>query len=375
VAEVVNGVELLNSPDCPATAGDLRLALDAMAKDRFVEPEDLWDLAAEQAYAVNVSWARGNTDGSFDAVFYKRELHAPYIGDDCEEAERRSLREYANDPLREMAARSLAPELRLFLESRLPAYMVPSTFVTLPALPLTRSGKVDRGALPAADSQRPELEAAYVAPRDPIELRLVRLWEEMIEKRPIGVKDSFFDLGGHSLLAVRLIAQIEKTFDKKIPLSGLFSQPTIEQLARYCESSPRLKRGRRSCPFSLLGQSCRCTAFIRPVERCSATPRWPGGSVRSIRFSVCRARGIDGLQPPDTNMRTMAADYVNAIRTHQPEGPYRLAGWSFGGAVAYEMASQLIDDGQTVQALALIDAVPGFMRDAVEPQSLSTDVT
>ena len=115
-------------------------------------------------------------------------------------------------------------ELRNFLKLSLPEQMVPSTFVLLDALPLTLSGKVDRKALPAPDGTRPNIDKAFVAPRGTTERELTRIWEELLQIRPIGVTDNFFELGGHSLLAVRLFAQIEKAFKKRPPLSGLFQE-------------------------------------------------------------------------------------------------------------------------------------------------------
>src|SRR5204862_1139153 len=93
--------------------------------------------------------------------------------------------------------------------------------------------------LPAPDQTRPELEKEYASPRDDIERELTKIWEEVLEVRPIGIEDRFFDLGGHSLLAVRLIAQIGKTFGKKIRLATLFQTPTIAQMAAILREEPK----------------------------------------------------------------------------------------------------------------------------------------
>src|SRR5262249_13203769 len=118
---------------------------------------------------------------------------------------------------------------RTYLKEKLPDYMVPSGFVVLDEFPLSPNGKVDRHKLPAPDQTRPE-EEGFVAPRDELELQLCRLWEEILGVQPIGVMDNFFELGGHSLLAVRLFAQIEKKFQKNLPLATLFQAPTIASL-------------------------------------------------------------------------------------------------------------------------------------------------
>lgn len=121
--------------------------------------------------------------------------------------------------------------LRLFMQEQLPDYMVPAAFVFLEALPLTPSGKVDRRALPAPEQTRSASAEGFVAPTLPVHRQLVEIWEDLLEVRPIGIRDNFFDLGGHSLLAVRLIDRIEQVCGKKITASTLLTGPTIEQLS------------------------------------------------------------------------------------------------------------------------------------------------
>src|SRR5438034_7669416 len=119
--------------------------------------------------------------------------------------------------------------------------MVPSAFVPIPALPLTANGKVNRPALPEPDKARPELEKKYIPPRDEIEARLTRIWENVLAVDPIGIEDKFFDLGGHSLLAVRVIAQMEKEFGCKIRLATIFQTPTIAELAAVLREGSQAK--------------------------------------------------------------------------------------------------------------------------------------
>ena len=121
--------------------------------------------------------------------------------------------------------------IREFLRVKLPDYMIPSSFVMLENLPLTANGKINYQALRTASDSNRRDEAGYVGGRDEVERKLVRIWEELLGVKPIGVKDNFFDLGGHSLLATRLIARIEKTLGH-VSLSNLFQSPTIESLAR-----------------------------------------------------------------------------------------------------------------------------------------------
>ncbi|PYC87466.1 hypothetical protein C7C46_04665 [Streptomyces tateyamensis] len=121
--------------------------------------------------------------------------------------------------------------LRAHLGARLPAYMVPTAWVRLAALPLTSSGKTDRRALPAPDGRRPELATAYLAPRTPTEAVLAGLWEELLGVRPVGVQDGFLELGGQSLVATRLCARLRRLTGAELTPAELLASPTVEQLA------------------------------------------------------------------------------------------------------------------------------------------------
>nr|AWI62628.1 nonribosomal peptide synthetase [Cystobacter sp.] len=125
----------------------------------------------------------------------------------------------------------LPASLRRHLQDKLPAYMVPSAFVVLGAMPLTPNGKLDRGALPAPEGTRATAEAVRVAPRNLIEEALEDLWREVLGLQEVGVLDSFFELGGHSLLATQLLSRIRATFHVELPLQQLFVNPTIANLA------------------------------------------------------------------------------------------------------------------------------------------------
>ena len=122
-------------------------------------------------------------------------------------------------------------ELRDFLKERLPEYMLPSAFVTLAALPLNASGKVDRRALPAPEFEHGELARIYVAPRTPVEAELAQLWAQILGIQQVGIQDSFFDLGGHSLLATQIVSRVRETYKIELPLRELFETPTVAGLA------------------------------------------------------------------------------------------------------------------------------------------------
>jgi amino acid adenylation domain-containing protein/non-ribosomal peptide synthase protein (TIGR01720 family) len=252
-------------------------------------------------------------------------------------------------------------EVRAFLEQRLPDAMVPAVFVTLPALPLTANGKVDRRALPVPDRTRPELLEGFVAPRDDWELGLTRIWEEILEIHPIGVRDNFFDLGGHSLLAVRLRFQIHKMSGRELPLALLFERPTIEALAQVLRQQipveisslvPIKPSGSKPPLFFVHAQGGGTIAYYNLAQHLGTDQPFYG----------LEAPGLNGQQEPLPGIPEMAAHYLQELRRIQPEGPYRIGGHSFGGLVAFEMARQLHKEGTEVAMLAILDTsapVPG----------------
>ncbi|MDT3395986.1 amino acid adenylation domain-containing protein [Streptomyces sp. B1866] len=130
-----------------------------------------------------------------------------------------------------------AAELAAHLRERLPDYMVPSAFVTLPALPLGPNGKVDRAALPEPDGERPDLAAAYVAPGEGLERDLAELWRDLLGVARVGVHDNVFDLGGHSLLMVEFRARLADRLGHRVEMVDLFQYPTVAALAAYLGSA------------------------------------------------------------------------------------------------------------------------------------------
>jgi amino acid adenylation domain-containing protein len=243
-----------------------------------------------------------------------------------------------------------ATDLRAFLRERLPEHMLPAAVVPIEALPLSPTGKVDRAALPD-----PQADAAdRIAPRDPLEHELARLWEEALGTGPIGVRDDFFTLGGHSLLAVRLMSRIEERLGRALPLTALFTAGTVEGMAAL------LREEKTDGPASRL----------IPLQSKGARPPffWVHPAGGDVLCYAPLARHLGGDQPfygiqadgenPPSRIEEMAERYVQEVRRVQPEGPYFLGGWSLGGAVAFEMAQQLRAAGATVALLAVIDGAP-----------------
>lgn len=248
---------------------------------------------------------------------------------------------------------------RPFLEDKLPEYLMPSSFTTLDTLPLNANGKVDTAGLPAFDGSRPELQHSYVAPRDAVEEQLAQIWRNVLGVHPIGVHDRFFDLGGHSLLAVRMVAHLEKQFGKKLPVSAIFQHRTIDQLAKLLRDP-----GQRYTPISSIveiqGHGRRPPVYF--VHGVGGGMFWGYSNLArhlgdDHPIYAFKSRGLEGL-PEWPSIEDMAANYLADLRAHQPQGPYLLGGYCFGGVVAYEMARQLEAGGEKVALLGLINCSP-----------------
>ena len=256
-----------------------------------------------------------------------------------------------------------AAELKSHVMKQVPAYMVPSAFMLLERLPLSSNGKVDRRALPAPEQDRSVVEESYVAPRLPVEQQLVQIWEELLEVRPIGIKDDFFELGGDSLLAVRLFDRIAQVCGKKLPLSTLFAGATIEHLARILEGESRAalpgetKTDDRAPLVVVQAGGSRPPFFYLHGE-------WKGGGLYSRElarhlgpeqpFYLLEPYKFEGLASPPT-FEEVAAAHIEAMRRVQAKGPYFLSGYCNGGLLAYEMARQLQAQGQEIGLVLLMD--------------------
>jgi thioesterase domain-containing protein/acyl carrier protein len=247
--------------------------------------------------------------------------------------------------------------LRDFLREKLPDYMMPSDFETLESLPLTPNGKVDRRALPIG-SRSCQAASRYVPPRDQQEWQLVKIWEEILNLRPIGIEHDFFDLGGHSLLAVRMMDRIEDAYGKYLPLATLFAEATIRHLADcLCTESLRevksaivlVQPGGSHLPFFFLHGDWWGGLYCRKLARLLG-PDQP--------FYGVMPNGFDG-KPLLPTVETMAEENVRQVVALQPQGPYLLGGFCNGGKVAYEMARQMERQGLKVGLVILLDtAVP-----------------
>ncbi|WP_063775128.1 non-ribosomal peptide synthetase [Streptacidiphilus anmyonensis] len=253
-------------------------------------------------------------------------------------------------------------ELRELAAAELPEYMVPSAFLVLDALPLNPSGKLDRRALPAPDFAA---LSAGRAPRTELERQLCGLFAQVLGLDRVGVDDNFFTLGGHSLLVTRLVGRIRDELGHDLPLRAVFDASTVAALAE------RLSDADGGAGVGAGADALRPLLPLRPTG--ALPPLFcvhPGLAVSwgyanllphlpaEVPVYGLQARGLNGKDQLPGRVEEMAADYLGLIRSVQPEGPYRLLGWSFGGMVAQAMTALLQEQGERVELLAVLDAHP-----------------
>jgi amino acid adenylation domain-containing protein len=247
---------------------------------------------------------------------------------------------------------SSLPGIRSFLESAVPSHLRPSLLAPVERLPSTSNGKLDRKALPKADSIK---GIPGEVPSTALEVRLAKLWERLLGFGPVGATDNFFELGGHSLLAVRLMAGIRDLTGKALPVSALLQAGTVRGLAALLEgrSGPE---GSPSCLVAIKPSGSWVPFFcVHAVGGEVLSYELLGRHVRPEQpLYGLKAAGLDG-GPLDPDLPSMAARYVAEIRGIQPQGPYLLGGWCGGGLLAFEMARQLALAGQEVARVVLLD--------------------
>ncbi len=214
-----------------------------------------------------------------------------------------------------------------------------------------------RPCLDAAPADVSTGESDYVEPRTETERKLAKIWQELLKRPRLGVRDNFFEIGGRSLLEAQIFARIEKTFGKSLPLATLFKAPTVEQLAAVierwagasavCQVEP-LQRGGQRPPFFCIPGGASDIIVFRPLSALLG-PDQP--------FYGLQAHGLDGTKTdaPVIPITELAGYFIKEIRAIQPKGPYQIGGHCFGALLAYEIAQQLHVQGQPVALLALFD--------------------
>ena len=251
-----------------------------------------------------------------------------------------------------------AATLRQQIERSLPEYMLPSHYQVLDDFPLNVNGKLDRKALPEPQWQ---LVSEYTAPRNALETQLAELWCEIFKLPRIGIHDSFFDLGADSITAARMVSRLRDVVGKDVPLAAIFEATTIAELAEQLERGDQIDplAGVQALnPLAARGEGD-ALFCIHPVLGLSwgfagLNQYLPDGTAL---FGI-QSRGLSGGQELPASIEEIAADYIALMRDRQPQGPYRILGWSMGGVIAQEMARQLRELDESVSFLGALDSYP-----------------
>ncbi|HEX7182941.1 MAG TPA: amino acid adenylation domain-containing protein [Thermoanaerobaculia bacterium] len=322
--------ELLTQAGAGATAGEIRERLQAAAADG-IDPEDLWALAGDLPYQVDLRWGGHGAEGSFDLVLCRRD--SPWaelpeaIVPELVETAAKPWSSYTNVPLRGKRARTLVPQLRGQLLDHLPEYMVPSALVVLERLPRLPNGKLDRRALPPPGHEPAEPESGLVEPRTATEEVLAGIWSQILGLERVGVDDNFFELGGHSLIATRVTSRMRETFNVDIQVRKVFEAPTVGELAAEVDAALRSTAGLEVPP-------------IVPVPRDQPIP---------MSFSQQRLWFLQQLEP-----ESPAYNIFGAMRMIGALDLAALAG-AIGGVIArHETLRTTFETvgGETVQVIA-----------------------
>ena len=271
-------------------------------------------------------------------------------------------------------------EIRRFLMTKLPDYMVPNKFMQLEALPLNINQKIDRKALPPIDYSQ-SIKAEFVAPRDQVEQQLANIWAKLLGRNLVGIHDNFFDLGGHSLLSMRLISEIEQAFDYQFPLKLFFQISTIAEMAEsirqrasdsgdiddlalelgiedyralLCQSAGKtgLRLGKRGLIINVL-----------PESQISSQPFVWIGEVKTAQrlklnqpiYVMPGASLSPSMNSHQDYVSVISSLLIDELLSAQPFDSYSLGGWCYNGYVAMEMAQQLLRMGKNVELVTLID--------------------
>ncbi|AFQ15020.1 non-ribosomal peptide synthase/polyketide synthase [Bacillus thuringiensis] len=244
---------------------------------------------------------------------------------------------------------------REYLKTQVPNYMVPAHFIKVDEIPLTTNGKVDRKALNNLTILRENNFSTPIIPRDEIEYQLIKIWQDVLQIEDVYVNDDFFNRGGHSLLVIKLVSKIREKFGKEIKVSTLIKNPTVEGIACLIRDKhdmtksvaalvPLQESEKRPffCVHPFMGNVFCYIQLARLLKsRCS---------FYGLQNPLIEKKEIDELTLPEVIQL-----YIEEIKRVQPEGPYRLGGWSLGGAIAYEIATVLKNQGEEVELLVLMD--------------------
>lgn len=328
-----------------------------------VDPEILSCLAEELGYQCIINWSKKDFLHCFDIIFYRGEELVHIIDQDCFPEQLLNLKDwssYANQPQNLKVQQGILNDIKEKIKAVLPDYMIPANWYFIDEMPLTSHGKIDDKLL--RNLRLEKSNYLFTPPTTDTERRLCSLWEICLNIANLGINANFFENGGESFRAVELISRINEEFKLDLPVKVIMDFPTIKELGLVVEQQ---FKGEEATSYSLInsivtlkkGSNDELPLFlIHPV----------GGTVFCYK-SLVEQLNFKGpcyaIQDPSiaakkllfSSIKEMAACYIESIKYYQPKGPYKLAGHSFGGTVAIEIAQQLLEMKEEVQLVTLFD--------------------
>lgn len=250
---------------------------------------------------------------------------------------------------------SVINDIKNTLKNQVPDYFIPQEFKVLETLPVTLNGKIDRKALIAPQIESSPSIYSYTKPRTKAESIVYKIWQDCLNLETIDIFSDFFELGGQSVIAVKIMSLLEEKTGKRLPLASLFTHSSIEKLALLLDMDNRFITWDSLVPIKKEG---------------SKTPLYivHGAGMNVLIFNALaknldddqpvyglQAKGLNGIDKPYDTVEDMAAHYIDAILKVNPNGPYAIAGYSFGGIIAYEMARQMKALNKDITMLAMLD--------------------
>ncbi|MDQ6762338.1 MAG: amino acid adenylation domain-containing protein [Bacteroidota bacterium] len=241
------------------------------------------------------------------------------------------------------------------LQEKLPDYMIPGMWMELDHLPLTSNGKIDKKALPVPEFSE-LLKKQYAPPVNDIEKSLAKIWENLLGIEKVGVYDTFFELGGNSIQTVTMFSRVRKQFGRELPLATIFQAPDISKLASIISQKKNVIN--LSCLVPIQPQGDNPPLFC--MHAGAGNVLFYNDLAKNLGISQplygLMARGLNGKEHFHTSIEEMATHYIKEIKSVQPAGPYFLAGYCLGGTIAFEMAQQLLKEGEKVELLATFNS-------------------
>jgi amino acid adenylation domain-containing protein len=359
-----NLIRVLEELPSSGTVADIKAALGKSINDLTFDPNVFWDLGNRLNFDTFVRWTNNGSEGSFEVVFIPKDssIKKGCVSPAALASSKSRIGDF-EDTLNIIINSNNNELITLWknnLKKVLPEYMVPNEFVMLNKLPLTATGKIDRKALPAVSEPASSKNAhSFIAPRTSAERLVGGIWSDVLNIKEISIDSNFFELGGHSLIAVKVMVAIEKETGKRLPLATLFENSTIEGLAKMLAADENEIKWNSLVPIKKTGSKI-------PIYMIH------GGGLNVIVFNPLgkymnkeqpvygmQALGLNGKTELLYSMEALADRYNQEIINNDPVGPYALAGYSFGGLLAYEMAKRLIAMGKEIKMLGILDTYAG----------------